>query len=191
MNYNDAERYGILYYPTPYSSIPVETGIGTEKDLYFLGATKNRFTEIIEAYESCTQNGLKCDFNLVGVPGKQQVYKDDIHYIKSMPYRENLSGPPARNACWKSYRKTQKAILPGCGKLFYWEKDHDQQSDGPIQSVLRRKICLDIHRHKKTRYGFHPGQSRSQNRLSLYRSAIAPASARIHNRPLKRNCMII
>lgn len=79
-DYNDAERYGILYYPTPYSSIPVETGIGTEKDLYFLGATKNRFTEIIEAYESCTQNGLKCDFNLVGVPGKQQVYKDDIHY---------------------------------------------------------------------------------------------------------------
>lgn len=39
-DYNDAERYGILYYPTPYSSIPVETGIGTEKDLYFLGATK-------------------------------------------------------------------------------------------------------------------------------------------------------
>ena len=36
-DYNDAERYGILYYPTPYSSIPVETGIGTEKDLYFLG----------------------------------------------------------------------------------------------------------------------------------------------------------
>lgn len=122
MNYNDAERYGILYYPTPYSSIPVETGIGTEKDLYFLGATKNRFTEIIEAYESCTQNGLKCDFNLVGVPGKQQVYKDDIHYIKSMPYRENLSRASRSKCLLEILQKNAKAILPGCGKLFYWGK---------------------------------------------------------------------
>lgn len=111
-DYNDAERYGILYYPTPYSSIPVETGIGTEKDLYFLGATKNRFTEIIEAYESCTQNGLKCDFNLVGVPGKQQVYKDDIHYIKSMPYRENLSRASRSKCLLEILQKNAKGYTP-------------------------------------------------------------------------------
>lgn len=101
-----------MYYPTPYSSIPVETGIGTEKDLYFLGATKNRFTEIIEAYESCTQNGLKCDFNLVGVPGKQQVYKDDIHYIKSMPYRENLSRASRSKCLLEILQKNAKGYTP-------------------------------------------------------------------------------
>ena len=89
-DYNDAKRYDILYYPTPYSAIPVESVTNPDNDVYFLGKGKNRLTEIIDAYERFTQNGLKCDFNLVGVPDKQQVYKNDIHYIKSMSYQENL-----------------------------------------------------------------------------------------------------
>lgn len=45
--------------------------------------------------------------------------------------------------------KRKRLYSQDVGSYFIGEKDHDQQSDGPIQSVLRRKICLDIHRHKK------------------------------------------
>ena len=44
--------------------------------------------------------------------------------------------------------KRKRLYSQDVGSYFIGEKDHDQQSDGPIQSVLRRKICLDIHRKK-------------------------------------------
>lgn len=111
-DYNDAKRYDILYYPTPYSAIPVESVTNPDNDVYFLGKGKNRLTEIIDAYERFTQNGLKCDFNLVGVPGKQQVYKDDIHYIKSMPYRENLSRASRSKCLLEILQKNAKGYTP-------------------------------------------------------------------------------
>lgn len=164
---------------------------GRKKDLYFLGATKNRFTEIIEAYESCTQNGLKCDFNLVGVPGKQQVYKDDIHYIKSMPYRENLSRASRSKCLLEILQKNAKGYTPRMWEAILLGKKIMTNNPTVRYSPFYDERYVSIFTDTKTRYGFHPGQSRSQNRLSLYRSAIAPTSARIHNRPLKRNCMII
>jgi hypothetical protein len=48
----------------------------------------------------------------VGVPGKQQVYKDDIHYIKSMPYRENLSRASRSKCLLEILQKNAKGYTP-------------------------------------------------------------------------------
>lgn len=89
-DFQDCKRYGLIYYPTGFSSILIdEKGLPTS-DIYFIGKAKNRLKEIIKSFESFRNMGLKTDFNLVGVPEHQQVYPEEIHYIKGMSYLENL-----------------------------------------------------------------------------------------------------
>lgn len=93
MSYNktDAEKYGLLYHPTQYSSIEIpKNDFIPYSDVYFLGAAKNRFESIIKAFEYFKANGLKCDFYVTDVPRKERKYTNEIKYIKHMSYIENL-----------------------------------------------------------------------------------------------------
>lgn len=86
----DAEKYGLLYYPTPYSAMHVAPHGINESDLYFCGKAKNRFNEIIAVYEQAKQRGLSCDFYLYGVRKEEQLYGEDIKYDVPLSYEENV-----------------------------------------------------------------------------------------------------
>ncbi len=90
-DHNDANQYNIEYFSLVNSKSKDDLSSNlNESDVFFLGAAKNRFDEIIAAYEKLRAKNLKCDFHIVGVKPKDQKYSDDIHYIKDMSYIENL-----------------------------------------------------------------------------------------------------
>jgi len=88
----DAEKYGLVYYPTFFSDFPVQNNPNVEySDVFFVGAAKNRLSEILEAYKTCSDVGLKCDFYIKDVPPQKRLSFSGIHYIeKNMSYIENL-----------------------------------------------------------------------------------------------------
>ena len=88
---NDCKKYGLTYYPLVFST-PNKTVITPiENDIYFLGWAKDRFNEIISMYKFFKSKGLKCDFNIVGVPTEKQILPNEIHYISGMDYMTNLN----------------------------------------------------------------------------------------------------
>ena len=87
----DSERYGLLYYPTPYSKKHLKKIITEDIDVFFCGASKNRYDEIISAYRKCTSQGLKCKFFVTGVPADKQVGGKGLIYNTPITYEENLA----------------------------------------------------------------------------------------------------
>ena len=88
---DDCKNYGFEYYPLVYSAVSVQDDPDLkESDIYFVGKAKDRFSDIIRVFTKCYNAGLRCDFNIVGVPEEQQVYKDKINYCSQMPYKQNL-----------------------------------------------------------------------------------------------------
>lgn len=87
----DAAFYNIDYHPTTYSANFVSDNDTIEPcDVYFLGAVKNRWKDIIDTYTLLTKKGLKCDFYVKTTNNMEQVNLPGIHYIKNMSYAENL-----------------------------------------------------------------------------------------------------
>lgn len=59
-------------------------------DLFYVGRAKDRYKMLIEIFEKAQSEGLKCDFNIVGVPEKKQMHKGIINY-SPLPYKEVLN----------------------------------------------------------------------------------------------------
>ncbi len=87
----DAEKYGLIYCPTPYSKIAISNNTQIEAfDVYFCGKAKNRLNELLEIYDYLERNNLSCRFFITGVPKKKQKYKKSIIYNKKISYYHNL-----------------------------------------------------------------------------------------------------
>ena len=87
----DAEKYNILYHPTPYSFYPFKEKKKLQpSDVFFVGRAKNRLNDIIKCYEKLTHMGLSCDFHIMDVDPKNQKYSEVIHYNNRLTYKENL-----------------------------------------------------------------------------------------------------
>lgn len=90
-DYQDAKNNNIDYFPLVNSKYKFKLDESIKKsDIYFLGAAKNRLSDIITAYEKLKDKNLICDFYITGVKREEQVYQDEIKYIDSMSYLENL-----------------------------------------------------------------------------------------------------
>lgn len=89
----DCRRYGFLYYPTPYSIIKVNQSIDDidDIDVFFCGAGKNRYSEIMEAYRKCIKEGLKCIFFITGVPKDEQIAGEGLVYDQIISYKRNIA----------------------------------------------------------------------------------------------------
>ncbi|MEI8124560.1 MAG: hypothetical protein WCG42_02255 [Parachlamydiaceae bacterium] len=89
----DAERYGFVYCPLSYSALP-EAKIWQNQErrsnVFFMGHAKKRLDMIIAVYERLRNEGLDCDFHIVGVPLQEQRYPDEIHYGNFLPYIDYL-----------------------------------------------------------------------------------------------------
>lgn len=90
----DCKRYGLIYYPTPYSRID-ETKLPVVKDegidVFFCGAGKTRYPAIFDIYKKCTGKGLKCKFFLTGVPHEKRIDGEGLVYDHPLSYEENLA----------------------------------------------------------------------------------------------------
>ena len=86
----DCEKYNLIYHPLVFSSYHGSIKELPHSDVYFLALAKDRLKVILQTYEVLRDAGLVLDFYLVGVKEEDQKYKDEIHYIQSMSYEENL-----------------------------------------------------------------------------------------------------
>ncbi len=90
-DHNDANEYGLYYYPLVYSEVDITDNPEIEKsDVFFVGVAKNRLDDILDAYVKLRDAGLKCDFTICGVPEQERRFADEITYCDKMPYTENL-----------------------------------------------------------------------------------------------------
>lgn len=88
----DCEKYGLVYYPTPYSCIQ-DSSLGNSKDIdvFFCGAAKNRYETILNIYNECTKKGLKCLFYITGISDDKVIKRDGIVYNTPISYEENVT----------------------------------------------------------------------------------------------------
>lgn len=93
LNYDEeeAEKYSLIYAPTPFSYVKQKNMQKIETDVYFVGQAKERLNEIYEMFNLLSSNGFKCDFYIVGVSEDKQIKKNGLHFInKKISYLENL-----------------------------------------------------------------------------------------------------
>ena len=87
----DAKFYGFNYNPLIYTArLPSKSSLKEESDLFYIGLAKDRLPVLLEIYEKAKKLGLKCDFNIVDVPEKEQLFKDEINYNRPMKYNDVL-----------------------------------------------------------------------------------------------------
>lgn len=87
----DCEKYDLLYHPTPFSYVEVEENKNLKNsDFYFCGYAKTRFPLVHRIYQQLSNQGYRCDFNLLGLP-ENIAHIEGIHYIEEpFTYMENL-----------------------------------------------------------------------------------------------------
>lgn len=86
----DAEKYGFSYFPLIYTKCVPMDNKNPYFDLFYIGKAKDRYKQLIDVFEKAQKEGLRCDFNIVGVPKEEQLYGDVIHYDQPLSYREVL-----------------------------------------------------------------------------------------------------
>lgn len=89
----DSKRYGLHYYPTPYSRIDVsKLPVVNEKfDVFFCGAGKTRYKTIFKVYRQCIEEGLRCKFFITGVPVEERIEGEGLVYDTPISYMDNLA----------------------------------------------------------------------------------------------------
>lgn len=141
----DCEKYGLIYYPTFFSKYDVSDDPNVpESDLYFCGAAKNRFSKILSIYKQCAAAGLICDFYIAGLQKFDQVKKSGLHYIKRMPYKDNLEHVVKAKCLLEIIQEG------ACGSTFrQWEAINYNKAiltnnSGILQSIFYdpRYVCL-------------------------------------------------
>ncbi len=87
----EAARCGMLYHPTPMSKVEIADNPDIPSShIYFCGHAKARYRQVHEVFKLCTEAGLKCDFNILGMP-EHACRLNGIRYLsKPISYTENL-----------------------------------------------------------------------------------------------------
>lgn len=83
----DSEKYGFEYSPLIYTTNEAKRVSEYKYDLFYIGKAKDRYRQLIEIYEKAKECGLTTNFNIVGVPENDQLYKNEINY-QPLTYEE-------------------------------------------------------------------------------------------------------
>lgn len=109
----DCDKYGLTYYPTPFSHIDVsKLKPELPVDIYFCGCAKSRYPEIFDAFRKCKEEGLSCRFFITGVPAHQRISCDDIIYDSKLSYIENLSHAASAKCILEIMQKDADGFTP-------------------------------------------------------------------------------
>ncbi len=112
INHLDCQKYGFTYYPLVYSNYPLKHIQTFERpsDIYFMGNNSDRNEFLQQLYCKFDEEGIVCDFNIVGVPEEKQKYKEKIRYNCAVDMQENLSHCLATNCILEIMHKTVQAV---------------------------------------------------------------------------------
>lgn len=136
-NSEDAEKYGLIKSPPvllDYTQI--EPNLSQIKsDVFYVGRAKDRLDELIHLFELCRLNGLTCDFNIIDVEPRRQLYKDEISYNSTIPYVEMLQRVRNTKCVLNVVQKGAKGITLrdyesiGMGKLLMTNNHYIEETD--------------------------------------------------------------
>ena len=86
----EAKKYQLTFLPLPYSSLNYESSV-QRKSVYFGGAAKDRFQDILKVYKKLTRDGYFCAFYIQGVPEAERIVLEGMNYIDEyMSYKTYL-----------------------------------------------------------------------------------------------------
>lgn len=88
---NQSIKYEMSYVNAPYSLLDVKQECKNNNTVYFCGAAKDRFDDILKAYYKLVSDGFVCNFYVIGVPKDKRIDLPGMNYLdKYLSYEENL-----------------------------------------------------------------------------------------------------
>ena len=85
----DAKKYGLLNHVIPYSDQKFEKNIEVY-DVTFVGAAKDRLTELLTIHKYLISKGIKSYFHIINVPIEEQETIEGVVYSGFISYMDNL-----------------------------------------------------------------------------------------------------
>lgn len=119
----DCQKYGFLYYSTPFSKIDIQGVANIEDiDVFFCGAAKTRYNIILDAYRRFTSHGLKCKFYITGVPEEFRIQGDGIYYDQPISYLDNLRYVAASKCILEVMQENADGFTPRLWEAIMYDK---------------------------------------------------------------------
>lgn len=119
----DCEKYGLKYFPTPFSYInPSDLQKHEPVDVYFCGAAKTRYNDILNVYNECKRKNLSCRFFITGVPEEARIESDEIIYDKKISYLENLSHAYSSRCILEIMQENAVGFTPRLWEALFYNK---------------------------------------------------------------------
>ncbi len=85
-DFNDAQKYGYICYPVPYSVLPDKKIYDIKYDLYYVGSNNGRLAQMLDIYSYITFHKVEPLYRINKVKRSQQKFKDKIIYNKTCLY---------------------------------------------------------------------------------------------------------
>ena len=87
----ESEKLGFIWFSEFESKIDIKPADKQESEVFFAGKAKDRLPLLMDIYHRLTENGIDCQYFLVGVPQEKQTpYPGIVYSKKLMPYRKML-----------------------------------------------------------------------------------------------------
>ena len=96
INIDDAQKYGFIYHPVPYSVLPNSMQKKKECDLFFIGNEKNRLKILLDIYGFLRAQNVEMTYMISDVDNSEMT-QDGIIYNKKIPYTECIEYVKASN----------------------------------------------------------------------------------------------
>lgn len=107
----NCKEYGFEYFPLVYSYPITKCSYNfAPSDIYFMGNNGDRDEQLHNIYEYLTSKGVKCDFNIVGVPEERQLYQGKIEYNRNFSVEENVARTMASNCILEIMHNGMNAV---------------------------------------------------------------------------------
>ncbi len=114
----DAERYSMIYYPTPYSKLnsPREA---SNKGVYFCGGDKGRVEELKKFARKCREENVTYKFTVLGDENKSNDYFHVNSTMTAQPYSRVLNDSLNYNCILDLVQESRKGVHPGYSLRVY------------------------------------------------------------------------
>lgn len=119
----DCARYGLIYYPTPFSKIAEDSlDIPQPVDIYFCGRAKTRYGKILDVYQKCIKKGLTCRFLISGLPEEKRIKGEGLIYDKHISYVENLANVVSSRCVLEVMQENADGFTPRLWETLVYDK---------------------------------------------------------------------
>lgn len=114
----DAERYNMIYYPTPYSKL-INARVPSKKGIYFCGGDKGRLEELKRIARKLKDENIKYKFVVMGDEDKSNEYFRVNNTMDALPYSEVLNDSLNYNCILDLVQESAEGSYPGYSLRVY------------------------------------------------------------------------